>query len=229
MSFSKPLPCHAEEEASVIEWIEANADQFLPRKRDGPPLRKRTKSTKIDYWSTGWGRMLRNPALENPQSAEAKQFKLRFRVPYLLFKLYLLPMCTEKEIFPRKANWRHKIPAEFKLLVSLRIFGRGTCADDIAEMSGCRNSTISVIFKDFVADFAYNFEADFIKFHTGERKQQMDELYALMGAPGNIGSMDATHSPRLNKCPKELKHLCTGKEGYPTLAWMCVVDHFRYI
>ncbi len=157
MSFSKPLPCHAEEEASVIEWIEANADQFLPRKRDGSPLRKRTKSTKIDYWSTGWGRMLRNPALENPQSAEAKQFKLRFRVPYLMFKLYLLPMCIEKEIFPRKASWRNTIPAEFKLLISLRILGRGNCADDIAELSGCRNSTISIIFKDFVTDFGRSY------------------------------------------------------------------------
>ena len=116
MSFSKPLPCHAEEEASVIEWIEANADQFLPRRRNGSPLRKRTKSTKIDYWSTGWGRMLRNPALDNPQSAEAKQFKLRFRFPYLMFILYLLPMCIEKEIFPRKPSWIHTIPAEFKLL-----------------------------------------------------------------------------------------------------------------
>ena len=153
MSFSKPLPCHAEEEASVIEWIEANADQFIPRRPNGSPLRKRTKSTKIDYWSTGWGRMLRNPALDNPQSAEAKQFKLRFHVPYLMFKLYLLPMCIEKEIFHRRACWRQTIPAEFKLLISLRILGRGNCADDIAELSGCRNSTISKIFKDFVTDF----------------------------------------------------------------------------
>ncbi len=57
----------------------------------------------------------------------------------------------------------------------------------------------------------------------------MDLLYAMMGAPGNIGSMDASHSPRLNKCPGSLNNQCEGKEGYPTLAWMCIVDHFKYI
>ncbi len=86
MSFLKPLPCYAEEEASVIQWIEANADRFLPRRHDELPVRKRRKSTKVDYWSTGWGHMLLNPALNNPQSFETKQFKLRFRVPYLMFK-----------------------------------------------------------------------------------------------------------------------------------------------
>jgi hypothetical protein len=96
-------------------------------------------------------------------------------------------------------------------------------------MSGIAPSSVNFIFKDFVTRFSAAFQEDYIKFHSGDRKAQMDLLYAMMGAPGNIGSMDATHSPRLNKCPGHLKHQCEGKEGYPTLAWMCIVDHFKYI
>ena len=83
MSFSIPLPCHAEEEASVIEWIEANADQFIPRRPNGSPLRKRTKSTKIDYWSTGWSRMLRNPALDNLSLSKPSNSSFGFVSPTL--------------------------------------------------------------------------------------------------------------------------------------------------
>ena len=40
--------------------------------------------------------------------------------------------------------------------------------------------------------------------------------------------MDCTHI-HWNKCPVPLYHLCKGKEGYPTIALIIVVDHFRRI
>jgi len=54
------------------------------------------------------------------------------------------------------------------------------------------------------------------------------DVYARLGFPGAWGSMDATHV-WWNQCPVSFSNLCTGKEGYPTLTFNCIVDHYRYI
>jgi hypothetical protein len=61
---------------------------------------------------------------------------------------------------------------------------------------------------------------------TAERLSAVADMYAAIGFPGGLGSMDATHG-ELGKCPDWLLHLCKGKEGYPTLGWMAIVDHNR--
>ena len=40
--------------------------------------------------------------------------------------------------------------------------------------------------------------------------------------------MDVTHVP-LGRCPADCRFVSTGKEGYPTLAFQVVVDHFRRV
>ena len=54
------------------------------------------------------------------------------------------------------------------------------------------------------------------------------ETYRVLGFPGCVGSMDVTHVP-LGRCPDKYRFLCSGKEGYPTLAFQVVVDHFRRV
>ncbi len=54
------------------------------------------------------------------------------------------------------------------------------------------------------------------------------EVYARLGLPGAMGSMDCTHV-NWDMCPVKLAHLCTGKSGKPTLAFEVVVDHSRRI
>ena len=53
-------------------------------------------------------------------------------------------------------------------------------------------------------------------------------MYRLLGFPGAIGSMDCTHV-HWGRCPPNLKWQCIGKEGYPTIAFQCVVDRTRRI
>ena len=54
------------------------------------------------------------------------------------------------------------------------------------------------------------------------------EVYRLLGFPGACGSMDATHV-HWAACPKHLTNLCKGKEPYPTLAFMVIVNHNQRI
>ena len=192
MSFSKPMPDSTLEEETVMKWLEDNGGQFTPIRQNGQNIRRRTAWVKKDYWETQWGRDMRNLDIEDPDSALGKRFRLRFRVPFAMYKEILLPMCRERGIFPSNGSWREKIPSEFKLLMCLRILGRGNYADDVSELSGIAPSSVNSIFKHFVTRFASTFQEDYIKFHTGDRKAQMDLLYAMMGAPGNIGSMDAS-------------------------------------
>ena len=104
--------------------------------------------------------MLKNPALMIPDSKEALQFRKRFRVTVSLFN-YIVDLCKRKEIFSAHRSWG-TVPIELKVLISLRILGRGNVADDIAEMSGVPRSLVSKIFLQFIHGFNHHYHNDFI-------------------------------------------------------------------
>ena len=60
---------------------------------------------------------------------------LRFRAPWILFKEKILPMCVKDNIFDLTYENLKGVPIEFKILLSLRILGRGNVYDDINELS----------------------------------------------------------------------------------------------
>jgi hypothetical protein len=76
--------------------------------------------------------MLRHKDISDPNSFQGKKFRRRFRIPFLLFRDWLVPLCKEKNIF---CTYR-RIPIEFKVLVPLRILGRNNTADDTKELCG---------------------------------------------------------------------------------------------
>ena len=53
-------------------------------------------------------------------------------------------------------------------------------------------------------------------------------VYAKMGLPGCEGSTDCVHV-KWDRCPIWLRHLCVGKEHFPSLAYSVTVDHSRKI
>ena len=216
-------------EKLVTDWILEHPEEFYEDKT--PTKRHRAaKPAKIEYWKTKWGQLLLNPHIGNPFSAAAKKFRRRFRVPYPVFIEVIVPRCIEKNIFQTKEGQEKKIriPIEFKILIALRILGRGNCCDDLEELADTFQSTAHSVFKMFVLNFAKEFFADYVKVPTGDRLKKTMAVYEQLGLPGAVGSMDCTHL-HWNKCPTWLHSLCKGKEGYPSLAFNCVVDHFRLI
>ncbi len=106
-------------------------------------IRKRLRLSPIELHDTVWGRMLRDPRLQDPDSFENKKFRRRFRIPYRLFVDVLVPLCAQRDVFRVKSN--STIPLEFRLLIALRILGRGCTADDCFELSGVGESTCNTI------------------------------------------------------------------------------------
>jgi hypothetical protein len=154
-------------------------------------------------------------------------FRRRFRVPFPVFE-HIVSECNRVNLFNIKSESRVRIPTEFKVLISLRILGRGNCFDDISEMSNVFQSSVAHIFHVFVTGFVEHFYEDHVSMPTGERLVKVKRMYEQLGLPGCKGSMDCTHIP-WDKCPFSLKNLCTGKEKVPTLSFNCIVDHTRMI
>lgn len=61
-------------------------------------------------------------------------------------------------------------PLEIKLLVCLRILGRGSVADDIVEYTGLGETTVYNIFKTFLTTFTEKCYHSFVYFPTGEKR-----------------------------------------------------------
>jgi len=107
----------------------------------------------------------------------------------------------------------------------LRVFGRATCFDGITELSGIAVPTMAAFFHRFTAWFRKEIFPKFV--YTPTDKDELvgvEAVYAAVGLPGAIGSMDVVHVAWA-MCPAGLAHLVTGKEGYPSSAYNVICDH----
>ena len=84
------------------------------------------------------------------------------------------------------------------------------------------------MFNLFTKNFVKHFFNDYINIPTGTKLKDVMNVYAKLGFPGAIGSMDVTHV-KWERCPLSLKNKCKGKESFSSLAFQCVVNHQRYI
>jgi len=127
--------------------------------KEGPRVRR----PRTDPWNCTWGKMLleQRHELEDPDSAEALSFRLRFRVPFPLF-LSLVKWTSEcfdwsptnpTGIRPACRIGIPKHPTEMKVLGVLRMLGRGTCLDGILELSGISPAVMSRFFHAWCAKF----------------------------------------------------------------------------
>jgi hypothetical protein len=200
----------------VVEYFTNNLDDFIDSSSDDDDLlvkkRKRDGRTKkLDFSTTAWGLMLADESINDSSSRNGKLFRRRFRIPYPLFNEILVPLCKEKNIFEIKQECRVRIPLEFKILLCLRILGRGNCCDDIAEMGNMFESSVLKIFKQFVKGMTNKCFDDYVKLASGVKRDLVLETYRKLGFPGALGSMDATHV-KWDMCPIQYTKLCKGKE-----------------
>ena len=209
----------------TAEGIEAMAELAAEEEGEEVPERRKRKSPEhreefknIDYTKTNWGKMIRNPLVKDPNSRFGKLFRRRFRVPFQLFE-FLVQLCTDHNIFCVKDLHKVKIPVEIKLLCCLRVLGRDDCFDAIEEMSDVPEKTVYQFFKVFIVRFPECLKSETIKVPAeGEELDRVMHVYAKMGFPGAVGSVDATHV-RWHMCPVDFRHLATGKEKYPSIVF----------
>lgn len=129
------------------EEIVFNFDYDIHEKRK----RLRTCSS-FNFSESKWGMLINDERVHDPDSRQGRLFRRRFRLPYQLFT-HLVKVCKMHNILKMTDPVKQRIPIEFKILVALRILGRGTLADDVAEMSGIGTSTAYEIFHTFIENF----------------------------------------------------------------------------
>jgi hypothetical protein len=206
----------------VVKYIEENIDQLII---DSKVKRRRIDmKTRPNYWDSGWGRLLQDPKLEDPDSYVSKKFRRRFRTPYTLFKDVIVVQCKLAEVFGKSKNF--SIPYELKILISLRILGRDAVSDDCEELSFVSERQCRRIFGQFVTNYALHFYNEYVKIPEGIELQSVMESYRKLGLPGCFGSMDVTHV-QWEKCWDELKFKAYDKDGVKSLAFQSVVTHNR--
>ena len=206
-------------------FISENMDDFVD---PDPQIFYRGPKVVVDYSSSTWGRWLDNPTIHDPNSKIAKIFMLRFRVPFILFDQKIKKMCIENNVFEMTYESKATVPIEFKILLALRLLGRGNCYDDINELSQVPASSVPYYFHKFVSNFSRLFYDEFIRFPGESSLQDRLDHYAALGLPGAMGSVDCTRI-HWDKCPKYLTNFCIGKEGFPALSFLLVCDHNRQI
>ena len=110
----------------VAKFITSNPQLFLDDESlCSSESKKRHRTEKKSYWESKWGLMIQDPKINNPKSRIAKLFRRRFRVPFRLFNKLIVPECKRVNLFDTKQENMVRIPLEFKILIALRIIGRG--------------------------------------------------------------------------------------------------------
>ena len=99
-----------------------------------------------------WGMMLAHPDIKEPNSRMGLKFRLRFRVPYSVFKEVLVPRCIADDVFECKRQTQLQV--EIKVLICLRILGRGHDFDTLNEISLVPKSTCHAVYNKFIKNFS---------------------------------------------------------------------------
>ena len=202
------------EEEILLEAIAAELDELEQAQMDIAGERKRQSYKRLKTFEESyWFEMITDPQILNPKTRVAKKFRLRFRLPFPLFK-QLVELCEELDVFSCK--YATKISVTARLLLCLRILGRDNCSDDIEELSNnlVAESTALSIFHKFVAGMVAKLYPTYVKTPLEDPLYQEEVLatYAKLGLPGALGSMDGTHI-KWSMCPNSVRHICVGKRN----------------
>lgn len=188
--------------------------------------KKRARREKVDFDHSEWTRLIRSHEIWTPNSFEAKKFRSRFRVPWILFSKFIVPMCKSVKMFNKVRT--SYIPLEIKIMIALRMLGKGNDCDTLEELSGVPKSTVNAIFNTFCEEMNMEFFDKFVYMPEGDELEKLMEVFGKVGFPGACGSMDVTHI-RWFRCPKNRHNHCKGKYPFTTLATQAIVDHNRRI
>jgi Plant transposon protein len=212
----------------------------------GPPVRtpgglKKRKHTYTprdnrpaapEYKQSPWWHLICNPDVADPASARGKEFRQKFRISYLLF-VFIVRLCKERRWASIKSRRRglkvQNIPVELLILGVLHILGHSVKFAGVHDGSYVSATSIRVFFKHFTRKFSKEMYHVWVRLPSSAADiESVRALYAALGFPGCIGSIDCTHIGWA-RSPQLRRFLFVGKDGYPTLAYECVTNRLGYI
>jgi hypothetical protein len=206
---------------------------------------KRCSSIIVPKKDAPWQRMLDmnekgGNTIQDETSSDGKYFRRRFRMPFVLFKVLIEEMLKDNWFPGFGPGGEGKMSAirlesnrgaslQVMVLSSLRVLGRGNAFDECFDGSGCKEECIRTFFHRFCPMLVSKLMPSVVRppLNAEEVSEQV-RIYQRLGMGGAIGSTDCTHFT-LGKCSDKIAVLCTGKEGFPTLAYSMTSSHSRKI
>ena len=159
-------------------------------KGDKAPYQQRMQPSA--FWQTEWGKLLRNPAVNQPGSRVHKEFISEFRVPFSIFE-DIVKDCTDQEWTRsstgrgKKKRGRPSLPLESKILGCLYRLGSGCLPRTQGRLFGSSHTVADQFFLDFCAFYAQKYGEECVVPATEAERRDVEEVYAKMGFPGCLG------------------------------------------
>ena len=116
---------------AILELVQEEIEESDSEDVEYEKVYQRDRPNSVNFTETAWFKLLQDKELENPNSKLSRLFQLRFWVPFLLFKHYLVKRCVELNIFDSERNCPNRCPIEIKIVACLRLLVRGLTYDDI--------------------------------------------------------------------------------------------------
>ena len=159
-------------------------------KGDNQPYQQRMQLA--DFWTTEWGRLLRNPAVRQPGTKEHQEFVAEFRVPFSIFEEIINDCHGQKwtRTSTRKGKrirGRPSLPFKSKVLGFLYRLGSGCLPSSVVRLFGSSNTVADKFFLDFCAFYAQKYGETCQVPATEAERRDVEEVYAKMGFPGCLG------------------------------------------
>ena len=230
----------SEEEHSIIVETFLSSDEVLDRVLDfeDEGIRKRKKRGKNEY--TAHDRVMSlfsQKYLHHSNEEEkideysrfGKKFRLRFRVPFVLFEAIVKDIRPRYGIGPSDCKGRDAVTLELLVLGSLRFIATGCSFDTIEELTNVSDEKHRTFFRDYFSHWGVHAAKSIVKIpKTEDELRHVMGLYERHAHPGCIGSIDCVHLA-WDRCRSGMQALCTGKEKVPTLVFEVACTHTKRI
>ena len=151
----------------------------------------------------------------NPRTTESRRFRRRFWLPFPVFQ-HLVQLCTRENIFKSVSSDTNRIK---NIKLSLHTWSRQLCW-----WYHWIDSTNMRREQSFVEGMGLLLYPKVCKFASGNLFQQVVQIYAKLGLPMCVGSMDCTRIKWIMYTERTRWHR-VGKEGWPTMIFLVIVDH----
>jgi hypothetical protein len=144
-----------------------------------------------------FGKMIADPMTADPASRQHRKFVSEFRVPFAVYT-QILKDCRGSAWSGSTAGrggvgGRPGLALEAKVLSALYRLGTGCVARTPGSLFGMIPSTAQCFFLDFCAHLSQRYQDECSVPGTDDEMKHIENVYARMGFPGCLGSVDGVH------------------------------------